>query len=322
MDGVSDAAFRAIVAKHGRPSLVITEFTSVEGLRAGATRLLDDFIFSENERPVIAQLFGADPEAFFLGAVVASSLGFDGIDINMGCPAKNVTSHGAGASLILDPLRAQKIVSEAKRGTAAWANGITLVEASISPEMQAEIMKRNPNPVRRALPVSVKTRVGYDKPIVSEWIPKLLETNPAAISLHGRTLKQLYTGLADWDAIAIAKRLAGDTILLGNGDVKSIDDASARIRTYGVDGVLIGRAAFGNPWIFQGREASQEERLRTALEHSQIFSSIFPPQAFVRMRKHLFDYCRGFDGASELRAKLTKVSNLSEVEAVIIPLLT
>lgn len=326
MDGVTDAPYRLITARYGHPALTVTEFTSVEGIRAGATRLLDDFLYDPLERPVVAQLFGADPEAFFLAAVVASALGFDGIDINMGCPAKNVTSHGAGAALILDPERASHIIERAKAGAKAWTDGITLEEAGVTESLLPEINLRRhrlgiADERPSARPVSVKTRMGYHQPVVETWISHLLESKPAAISLHGRTLKQLYTGDADWESIGKAATLVRQTptLILGNGDISSLADAHEKISIYGVDGVLIGRASQGNPWVFTGENASLTQRLQVALEHARLFDAAFPPAAFVRMRKHLLDYVKGFEGAKELRTSLMRVNGLAEVEALLLP---
>ena len=322
MDGVTDAAFRYIAAKYGKPDVVITEFTAAEGIRAGALRLLDDFMFNPIERPVVAQLFGADPDAFIPAAAVASALGFDGIDINMGCPAKNITERGAGAALIGDPERAKQIVRATRRGNRAWVDGASLIELGLPEELAAEVMKRREvlGIVGRVeLPISIKTRIGIQDVVVEEWIKHLLEVEPVAITIHGRTLKQLYSGLSDWEAIARAAIIIHQTptIVLGNGDVASRQDALDKVALYSVDGALIGRAAFGNPWVFQGHEATIEERLAVALEHAQYFHTLFGDKGFVRMRKHLLDYVRGFDGAKELRMQLMKVSSLADVEAIL-----
>jgi tRNA-dihydrouridine synthase B len=326
MDGVTDAAFRHIMAVHGRPALSMTEFTAAEGIRAGAERLLQDFLYSESERPAVAQVFGSDPTAFFVAGAVAAALGFDGVDINMGCPAKNVTERGAGAALIRDPQRALEIIRQTRAGIQAWANGASLEEAGVHERIIPAILAQREahgNPERRELPVSVKTRVGYDSIVIEEWVHELLKEKPAAITIHGRTLKQLYSGLADWEAIARAAAIIHETetIVLGNGDVSSLEDAHARCLSYGVDGVLIGRAAFGNPWLFSGHTPTEKERLAVALEHARYFKTITNGFAFQRMRKHLLDYTRGFEGAKEVRVGLMRVQSIAEVEAIIEPLL-
>ncbi len=354
MDGVTDAPFRYITAKYGQPDVLVTEFTSVEGIAAGGVRSLRAFIYDEIERPIVAQLFGTDEKAFYKAAVLLCELGFDGIDINMGCPAKNIASKGAGASLILNPKQAQKIIKYTKKGVADWADGLKLEEVGLpenvvtyARQMQADIAsanKHNNFSQHKLLPVSVKTRIGYDKNIVNDWINTLLEQKPTNISLHGRTLKQMYTGHADWEAIAQAANIIHEynkahaksrrftpITILGNGDVKSVEEAHQKVKQYGVDGVLIGRAAFGNPWVFRKSNSNSEnagtptaayeptlqEKLNIAIEHAKLHEKLFEPKLFVIMRKHLAWYCRGFAGASEVRQKLMQASNAQEVEAIL-----
>ena len=132
MDGVTDAAMRFITKKHGGPDVMFTEFVSAEGIRAGATRLMRDFKFDENERPIVAQLFGKDPEAFYLAAKTVLKLGFDGVDINMGCPARKVASRGEGAGLINTPDLAVKIIKEVKRAVDDWIGGVSLEEMGVN----------------------------------------------------------------------------------------------------------------------------------------------------------------------------------------------
>lgn len=329
MDGVTDAAYRYIMAKYGRPDVLITEFTAAEGIRASAVRLLDDFYYDPLERPVVAQIFGSDPAAFFIAAAVASALGFDGIDINMGCPAKNITERGAGASLINDPARAKEIIRQTRAGNSAWANGLKLSELPLSPEIIEAITKRQDTLAvhalsRRELPVSVKTRIGVQEIVIEDWIQHLLEENPVTITIHGRTLKQLYSGEADWNAIGRAARVIHqtDTLALGNGDVRSKADARARCLEYGLDGALIGRASYGNPWIFKETESTLEERLAVALEHARYLYKALEGRGFIRIRKHLLDYTRDFAGARELRRSLMEIRSLSEIEAILEPIVS
>jgi len=287
MDGVTDAPMRFITAKYGQPDVIFTEFVSADGIKHGAKRLLRDFKFDEIERPVVAQLFGGDPEAFLEVAKLIVKMGFDGVDINMGCPARKVAGRGEGAGLIKDPDLAAKIIAAVKKG------------------------------VDGKIPVSVKTRIGYDQ-ADSSWWQFLASQDLAVVTVHGRTFKQLYQGKADWEAIARAATLIkqSNTIFLGNGDVESIADAKEKIEKYGVDGVLIGRAAQGNPWVFRGVGVNKEEKLKVALEHSRKFEEIFPEDRFFIMRKHLAWYARGFAGASELRQKLVMTNSADEVEKV------
>lgn len=356
MDGVTDASFRRIAATIGKPDLIITEFTSVEGICHGAESELRQLLFSEVERPVIAQVYGAEPEAFFHVAQLICELGFDGLDINMGCPAKKVSSRGCGAGLIKDPPRARAILRATRRGIAAWADGAPLSILKRHPKvadwysqfrlnkMGSFYSQGNPISPRQTLPVSLKTRLGIDQVVIREWVQHLLEERPAAISIHGRTLRQRYRGEADWDAISEAVETArgSGTLILGNGDILSLNDAVLRIRKSGVNGVLIGRAALGNPWIFRNKEELRrtlntpvleanhetipmvpdapiplDERFRIALEHAKIFQETCGVSRFVGLRKHLGWYCRGFPGARALRAKIVRVSSLDEIETIL-----
>ena len=319
MDGVTDAPFRMITAKYGKPDVMITEFTSVEGICAGATKTLNTFLYDESERPVAAQLFGSTPEAFYKASFVLCELGFDGIDINMGCPAKSIASKGAGASLILTPVLAKEIVSKTRQGCEDWAAGKTMEDAGLHENIIVWVQQNRHAVSRKILPVSVKTRVGYDQITIEEWVKHLLETEPAAISIHGRTLKQMYTGKADWEAIARAATIIHQTgtTVLGNGDIQSIPQAHEYIKKYGVDGVLIGRAAFGNPWVFKNKEGTVDERLEIAKEHAELHQKIFGESYFMPMRKHLSWYCKGFTGAAEIRQKLMTAKNASDVENIL-----
>lgn len=320
MDGVTDAPFRYMVCKYSAPSLVMTEFCNVEGLARGAVSMLKEFIYNPSERPVVAQIYGVELESFYKVAIMCCYLGFDGIDINMGCPANKVARRGSGAGMIRIPEHAQKVIQTVKQACKDWKDGITLDEAKIRPKLQTALEKmQTGEPERTLLPVSVKTRIGYDEIVTEWWMETLLEEEPANISLHGRTLKQMYAGEASWEEIAKAAKICKDTktTLLGNGDVKSLEDAKEKIKKYGVDGVLVGRATMGNPWFFSGHEPSQGERFKAAIEHSGYFEDNYMNHAFFAMRKHLAWYARGFDGARELRAKLMQTTSTAEVEKIL-----
>jgi tRNA-dihydrouridine synthase len=338
MDGVTDAPFRYITARYGKPDVIFTEFTPVEGIAAGAVRTLYSLIYDESERPVVAQFFGKTPAAFYGAAVIAAELGFDGIDINMGCPAKNIAGQGSGAGLILDPPLAKKIIKETKRGAKDWADGLKLSDIGLpGPVMEyvnsvrkrarkgaargglAHRARTKSGLTRKILPVSVKTRLGYEKDTVVEWVKHLLEEKPAAITIHGRTFRHGYSGDADWDAIAKAAaviRKAG-AIAIGNGDVKSMADARERAERYEVDGVLIGRAALGNPWIFAEKTPSVQQKFKVATEHAKKYSMVFGRGYFSPMKKHLAWYCRGFPGAAAVRQSLMTAESFEEVEGIL-----
>lgn len=350
MDGVTDAPCRTMHGLYGRPDIVITEFTNVEGLWRGGERIFRDFLYTPVERPVVAQIFGCRPEYFYKAAHVVCELGFDGVDINMGCPAKTVANKGGGAALIRMPETAKAIVRATQQGVRDWANGQTLEDLEMEPLRIQRIRRMNEERVhiwgdkatteRRLLPVSVKTRLGVDSIVITDWVQELLELEPTAIALHGRTLAQHYQGEANWDAIATAAEIVRktDTLILGNGDIHTLYQAAQRIRTTGVNGVLIGRATFGNPWLFQKKDVlkqllnadinptpedlpeifpTREERLLMALEHARMHAKLKGEEHFVELRKHMGWYLGHFPGAKHVRNELVRINSLADVEQII-----
>src|SRR5213080_931798 len=351
MDGVTDAPCRTMHGLYGRPDVVLTEFTNVEGLWRGGDRIFRDFLYTPAERHVVAQIFGCQPEYFYKAAHVVCELGFDGLDINMGCPAKTVANHGGGAGLIRVPDIAKAIIRAAQQGVRDWANGQTLEDLEMDPERIRRIRQMNEERVRiwgdhaqierRLLPVSVKTRLGYDSIVITDWVQELLELEPHVITIHGRTLAQHYKGDANWDAIAAAAEIVRKTgtLIFGNGDIHTLYQAAQRIRTTGVNGVLIGRATFGNPWLFRDREKlkkllnagvnptredlpsptpSREERLLMALEHARVHAKLKGEDHFVELRKHMGWYLGHFRGAKRIRNELVRINSLADVERIIL----
>jgi len=340
MDGVTDASFRFITAKHGAPDVILSEFVNIQSAFYSPHTLLKDFTYSEIERPVVAQIYGKTPELFYKVAHIVCELGFDGLDINMGCPAKKVAASGCGAALIRTPDLAREIIRAARRGIKDWHGGQTLRDIDLCDDVIEQVRQVNrqrsgrTTPLdRRLIPVSVKTRLGYDQIIIDDWLKTLLEEEPAAISLHGRTLEQGYKGEANWHAIARAVQIAkgSGTLILGNGDVQNLRDAFRRVRDTEVDGVLIGRGAQGDPWLFQNKHAvkqalsagreflctdaliSLEERFAVIAEHSEHFERLCGRSRFMAMRKHLTWYCRNFRGAAEMRAQMTRANSSADV---------
>jgi tRNA-dihydrouridine synthase len=340
MDGVTDASFRFITAKHGGPDVTFTEFVNVETAFFAPQTFIKDLTYDPIERPVVAQIYGHTPEMFYKVAHIVCELGFDGLDINMGCPAKKVAAKGSGAALIRTPELARTIIQSARQGIQDWRDGQTLADIGIDPEFRTRIdlakrlREREETAVeRRLIPLSVKTRIGYDCVVVEEWMQTLLAENLAAITLHGRTLKQGYKGDADWEAIGRAVEIAKNsaTLILGNGDLKHMDAVCRRVRETGVEGVLLGRAAQGNPWIFRAKDQVKallrsavgvtihppsvglEDRFRVLIEHSRHFEKHSMIRSFVGMRKHLAWYCCDSPGAAELRAQMVRVSHIEEV---------
>ncbi len=319
MDGITDAAFRYIIAKHGNPDVMYTEFVNVEGLARGATKMLNHFIYEKSEHPIMGQIYGNETESFYKVALMVCYLGFDGIDINMGCPATKVARRNSGAGLIRVPDQAKKIIQTVKKAAQDWSEGITLEEADLRPKIINALKEMRPTAgTRNKIPVSVKTRTGIDSIIATDWVKVLLEEEPAVITMHGRTLKQMYTGEANWEVLgkvaAIVKQT--NTLFFGNGDVKTLEDAKAKIKTYGTDGVLVGRATCGNPWFFTGHEPTPRERANVAIEHCRYYERVVKGTAFYSLRSQLGWYIKGFDGAKDLRIRLMLSQTTEEVERI------
>lgn len=340
MADVTDAPFRQMIAKYsaheradgsfGGPDVMWTEFVAADGLvRAtpeGKEKLLADLIFSEEERPIVAQLFSSNPAHMEQSARLCLELGFDGVDINMGCPDRSIEKQGCGSAMIKTPEAAKEIIRAAKRGSKhGEADGI---------------------------PVSVKTRLGYNEDVIETWVPAILSESPAALSMHARIRKDLSKVPARWERIKrvveIRDEIGSDTLILGNGDVLTLEDAKQKISLSGADGAMVGRALFGNPWFFHpnkrlpiqlnalptkgvNRETlitedtsdtsveyiSLEEKLRVLVEHTKLFEEILSFKNFAIMKKHYKAYVNGFPGAAELRAQLMEQNNATEIEAVV-----
>ncbi len=294
MANVTDVAFRWIIAKYGKPDVLWTEFVSADGLcSAGREKLLVDLQYSESERPIVAQLFSANPEKMHEAAALVKQLGFDGLDINMGCPDRNVEKQGAGAALIKNPRRAREIVRAAIEG----AGG---------------------------LPVSVKTRLGYNKDELETWLPELLSEPVAVVTVHARTRKEMSAVPARWErvrrAVQIRNELKSPALIFGNGDVTDLADARAKVAETGADGVMLGRAIFGNPFLFcdPPRQVSARQRLEVMVEHAKLFEKLLGPHKnFAVMKKHFKAYVNGLDGAKELRVKLMEVGSAEEAERIV-----
>jgi tRNA-dihydrouridine synthase len=332
-----------MTARHGKPDVIFTEFTHVHDVCRGPEFLLDSLRYHEAERPIVAQLYGKDPELFYQAVHVVCELGFDGVDINMGCPSRNVASSGSGAGLIRTPDLAHAIMRAARQGIADWTAGQTLEAAGLKAARVHIVGRMNARrgraaaSVRSGIPLSVKTRLGYDEVIVERWMEHLLIESPAVISLHGRTLQQMYKGEADWAAIGRAAQVVrgSGTLLFGNGDVQTLSEAVRRVRETGVDGVLVGRAALGAPWFFQDKDEARRSasldhscepdpwapplaaRFEALLAHAREFEMQWGASQFRRMRKHLGWYCKGFPHAAALRARMFGVSSVADVEAVL-----
>lgn len=328
MDGYTDEPFRLVLHDLSPPDIYFTEFVSAEGLSRGGVKLYDVLYYSEVERPIIGQLFGKDPEAFYKSAVVLCHLGFDGIDINMGCPAKTVTQHGSGAALIAQPDLAAQIIRSAKQGIKDWFTGTATVTDLGLNQKTLEVINRNlkysnhsPLLVKGGVgggfcpTLSVKTRLGITESVISTWIPHLLSQNLDFLTLHGRTLKQGYAGTADWEQIKNASAMAKShgTPFFGNGDISSRAQALDYIEKYGLSGALIGRAALGNPWVFGDFTPTFADKFRAMTTHATRQLEVFPHRQFDILRKHFLLYTSGHPRAKELRSQIVHLSNLEQL---------
>lgn len=298
MSGYTDSPFRQLVKEICPSVICFTEFTNIEGLlheNAGSLRQIS--FNPEKERPIIAQLFGNKPERFKKAAEALTKMGVDAIDINMGCPARKVVGADHGSALLKNPALAQEIVRAAVEGSAT-------------------------------LPVSVKMRIGitkYDADYFFKFAKRIEACGAKLITVHGRTAKQMYTGAADWEPIYELKKILRIPVI-GNGDIRSGADAASKIKN--LDGIMVGRASFGNPWIFQEIKAafdgvkfarpSFKEALPAILRHLE-FSCEFKGEKWgiLEMRKHLAWYIRGIPHASEFRQKLVNVNSKDEAAAIL-----
>lgn len=301
MADVTDVAFRTMIAKYGKPDVTWTEFVSANGLCSPGREVLKrDLEFSDIERPIVAQLFTAEPDKMREAAKLCRELGFDGIDINMGCPDKSIEKQKAGAAMMKDWRNAQAVIRAAQEGAID-------------------------------IPVSVKTRIGFNKVEFMEWLPKILECNIPVLTVHLRTRKEMSKVKAHWELmpeiVKLIREMTGEikdggTILLGNGDVMSVKDGKEKAKISGCDGVMIGRAIFGTPWFFNEKEfekgKSTEDRLKILIEHTKLFEEkLGDIKNFAIMKKHYKAYVHGFDGAKELRTELMEANNSKEIENII-----
>lgn len=302
MEDVTDTSFREVVAGLSDPEylhLLFTEFTSIDGMNhpKGKIRVSERLLVSRSEKNVlrqkniklVAQIWGNKPELFHkIAREITAEYEFDGLDINMGCPVKNVVKNGCCSALINQPELAKEIILATKEAT--------------------------------HLPVSVKTRTGVKSHDTEVWISHLMETKPAAIILHGRTQKQQSDGLADWEEIAKGARIRDqidpEVLFLGNGDVQSVSQGLALTTQYGLDGVMIGRGIFHDPWFFnpEHQPPSKSERLSQLILHTQLFEQNWGGKKNLNLLKRFYKiYTNDFPCAAKLRADLMEATTFAEV---------
>ncbi len=300
MEDVTDTAFRELIisiSQPGKLNVLYTEFTSTDGLchPVGRAKVEHRLKVSESERrllkkhdiKIVAQLWGNKPEKFSEAIkYIEDHFDYDGIDINMGCPVRNVVAHGSCSALIDNANLAAEIIDASRQAT--------------------------------QLPLSVKTRLGVKEIDTGRWISFLLQQPIDAIILHGRTQKQMSNGEANWDeighAVTLRNQLAPHIRIIGNGDVTSVEDAHSRIARYQTDGAMIGRGIFHNPWLFHPQKnIFIQDRISTLLQHLSLFESNWGEHKnFAILRRFFKIYLNGFDGASALRAQMMKANHFVE----------
>jgi tRNA-dihydrouridine synthase len=339
MEDVTDTVFRRVVAScgqkdataggkvgkdAGQPDVYFTEFTNCDGIMSvGQSRVIHRLKYTESERPLVAQIWGKTPENYFQTAKLIKELGFDGVDINMGCPERNVIKQGACSALIKNQPLANEIIQAVKSG------------------------------VGGDLPVSVKTRIGFDTLDTESWTSFLLDQDIQALTLHGRTVKEMSEAPVHWDEIAKVvgyrnqKKLT--TKIIGNGDILSWAQAGETIKNIGLDGVMIGRGVFKNPFVFNRSVVQDEkgnlfrnnvliepkEKLMLLYEHTKLWcdtwkvdensddyyrnnKTVFKYQKNISTLKKFYKiYCSGFTGAVELRIKLMETEDIGDVIKVL-----
>jgi len=295
MEDVTDTVFRRIVSACARPDVFFTEFTNVDGMQsAGRDAINHRFSFTKEEHPIVAQVWGMKPENYEKTARELVEMGFDGVDINMGCPVGAVIGHGACAALINTPSLAKEIILATQKG----AGG--------------------------RIPVSVKTRIGY-KNISEDWIPFLLEQNLDALTIHGRTAAEMSKAPVHWDQIQKAVQMRDamklSTVIIGNGDVKNAHEALEKAKEYQVDGIMMGRAVFEDLWAFERgskHEPTVGEHLAIMKKHVELYEKTWgTKQHFPILRKFFKIYVKGFEGASEWREKVMATKSAAEVYPMI-----
>jgi len=306
MEDVTDTAFRELVLHNTLPGhldVVFTEFTSTDGLchPQGRENVAQRLVVSETERQllkekgvkIVAQIWGNKPEKYLeAGKYIDENYDFDGIDINMGCPVRNVVAHGSCSALIDNESLAAEIIQATSEST--------------------------------SLPVSVKTRTGLKKVDTERWMDFLFRQPLDGVILHGRIQKQMSEGEADWNEIAKASAirddLAPDVPLIGNGDVFSLDDLHDRCKRYKTDGVMIGRGIFRNPWMFQSdlSNIDTDQRLDTLLKHLQLYEAAWgKTRPFPILKRFFKIYISDFRGAAELRKELMETNSFEEARRVV-----
>jgi len=376
MADVTDEAFRRLIAKYSRmgekgggPDVMWTEFVSADGLCSpGRKVLLRDLAFSKKEKPIVAQLFTSHPDKMKEAAKLVVELGFDGLDINMGCPDRSIEKQKAGAAMMKDIENAIAVIKVAREGASDICDtkpsdtiflGVHKFSGENLFSPRAKLCGAPSKDVSEGLssiPISVKTRIGYNKIEIDTWIRALLEQKLPVLTVHLRTRKEMSDVPAHWELmpeiIRLRDEISPETLIIGNGDVESMEDAYKKAEESGCDGIMFGRAIFGNPWLFdrtrsisdgtdtsfgelldepsgrgtalgnrgiaRRKNVSVPERMSVMVEHTELFMKLLGDiKSFAIMKKHYKAYVNGWDGAKELRIKLMEAKDEKEVRAIV-----
>lgn len=301
MDDVTDSVFRQVVASTAAPDLYFTEFVNVDGLQSpGRDRVSKKLQFTDIEKPLVAQVWGLEPDNFYKTAYELTTAGYAGIDINMGCPVKDVVNNGTCSALILNRPLATEIIKAVQKGVqdAAKAAGVEPV------------------------PVSVKTRLGFNEVDLS-WHEFLLGHGLDMLTVHGRTRREMSLVPAHWDVIGqvreLRDKLAPDTLIVGNGDVESHAQGIELAAHYGLDGIMIGRGVFHDPYVFSPDspwpDMTPLQKLALFKRHIELFAATWPDgeRRVHTLNKFCKIYVNGFDNAKELRETLMAASSPQEL---------
>ncbi len=325
MADVTDEVFRGLIAKYSRPNgpdIFWTEFVSADGLNSiGKKNLLHDLAFNKkSEYPILAQIFSSKKENILKAIKLVYKLGFNGIDLNMGCPDRSVEKQLSGSAMMKYPDLSREIVKASR-------------------ELVDEINKKDKN---NYFSFSVKTRLGYNKIEYEKWFPNILDNEPDIFSIHLRTRKELSLVPAHWEiskeVVDFIKKYCKENnlktpIIFLNGDIKSVEEAKEKKKQSGCDGIMVGRGIFGTPWFFDEKEFKKRElqnlntkkgrenilfRLEILKEHTKLFEKkLSKIKSFNLMKKHYKAYVNGFDGAKELRVDLMNTKDYKEVKKIV-----
>ncbi len=291
MDDVTDVVFREIIAGIAKPDVFFTEFTSADALCSiGRERVARKLAYTQNQRPIVAQIWGSDPQNFIKAATYINDLGFDGIDINMGCPDSGIMKKGCGAALVNNKALVEKLINAVRAG---------------APDLL----------------LSIKTRLACNQDLTKEWLSFLLSQKINALTLHARTAQELSKVPANWDeignAVQLKNKINPDITLIGNGDIKSYSEIIEKHKVYGVDGVMVGRGIFSDPWLFNKNANtglhSNQEYLDLLVAHTKLFNDTWGKNKnFEIMKKFFKVYVKDFRGANEFRQKLMETKSYEE----------